>query len=273
LRSYNLDSDYSELPELYQEIIRKHHSYLPTKQGYQNKIVRNNYKSSSSIINMEHSVQPMSFESIREKYNNVSEEVEIEAAKNYEHYLNPTSIFRTMELNAVGKDQVGIYANGIKVTGLLQEYYNEYYRNKAVLQEANNVEVSDPIKEFSLGIKDPKTGVYSEWQFSYFDEKGELKTIKVPVITSFGNCRKVEEFAKALSVPDDIYAKYASYIEQTENIADMLSMMISLSTDNAKELLLGLINSTPDTANLFIAMLSAGLEMQDIITIASTTLK
>jgi hypothetical protein len=41
----------------------------------------------------------------------------------------------------------------------------------------------------------------------------------------------------------------------------MLSMMISLSTDNAKELLLGLINSTPDTANLFIAMLSAGLKM------------
>jgi hypothetical protein len=61
----------------------------------------------------------MSFAYIREKYDNVTEEVNLASASIREHYLNPFSVFRTVELNAVGKEQVGIYANGIKVTGLL----------------------------------------------------------------------------------------------------------------------------------------------------------
>jgi hypothetical protein len=46
--------------------------------------------------------------------------------------------------------------------------------------------------------------------------------------------------------------------------------MISLATDNAKELVLGEINSTPELANMFVAMISLGVSMKDILRISTT---
>ena len=57
-------------------------------------------------------------------------------------------------------------------------------------------------------------------------------------------------------------------IAQEENIADKLSIMISLATDNAKELLLGNIKSTAETGNLFIALYSLGVPTKDILKIS-----
>ena len=44
--------------------------------------------------------------------------------------------------------------------------------------------------------------------------------------------------------------------------------MISLATDNAKELLLGNIKSTAETGNLFIALYSLGVPTKDILKIS-----
>jgi hypothetical protein len=52
--------------------------------------------------------------------------------------------------------------------------------------------------------------------------------------------------------------------ENEENVADMLSVFISLCTDNAKELALYKIAGVPELLNLPLAMISLGMEMQDI---------
>ena len=37
---------------------------------------------------------------------------------------NPMSIFKQIRRNSIGKKCVGVFANGIKVNGALQQYYN-----------------------------------------------------------------------------------------------------------------------------------------------------
>jgi hypothetical protein len=49
--------------------------------------------------------------------------------------------------------------------------------------------------------------------FSYITKNGELKTITLDTISTYGNCIPFEDFAQALNVPNDIYLKYKSYIE------------------------------------------------------------
>ena len=49
-----------------------------------------------------------------------------------------------------------------------------------------------------------------------------------------------------------------------QNVADMMSIFISLCTDNAKELRLFMIGATPELLNLPLAMLTVGMDIQDV---------
>lgn len=250
-----LENSFTELPDALWELYTVHHYYKPSKKGYQNKIVRNIYKASSSIINMEYSVQPMSADPTRESYERVTGGGE----KVLHSAQNPISKFQMQELNAVGKIQVGVYANGIKVVGTLQEYFNKYY------QSVKNSNYRDPNKEFIFGPLEFKIS--------------DTETLKLGPFTTFGNCNVDEALLKELidrvapKLDDATRTLMWDKINSQENIADKLSIMISLATDNAKELLLGNIQSTPETANMFVALYALGVSTDDIIKISTAVFK
>ena len=77
---------------------------------------------------------------------------------------------------------------------------------------------------------------------------------------------KQQRFIDAYKLSTDksfLSVLYKMY-ENEENVADMLSVFISLCTDNAKELALYKIAGVPELLNLPLAMISLGMEMQDI---------
>jgi len=49
------------------------------------------------------------------------------------------------------------------------------------------------------------------------------------------------------------------------NVADMISIFISLATDNAKELVLARINATPELMSMPLAMLTLGMPPKQVI--------
>jgi hypothetical protein len=54
-------------------------------------------------------------------------------------------------------------------------------------------------------------------------------------------------------------------IETEPNVADTLSVFISLATDNAKELKLSKMNGRPELLSIPIAMATLGMEVDDMI--------
>lgn len=251
-----LRSNPTSLPGSLFELYITHHQYKASKKGYQNKLVRNIFKASSSIINMEYSVQPMSADPTREAYEQVKNEYAVSEDTMLYTSNNPLSKFVMQELNAVGKVQVGIYANGIKVVGTLQEYFNKYYKQVAEYGKP------DPNKDFYLP------------ELTFTVSAGEPPLSIGPFVT-FGNFyvekginQLMEHIQITQNLDDATMELIKQRISQEENIADKLSIMISLATDNAKELLLGNIKSTAETGNLFIALYSLGVPTKDILKIS-----
>jgi hypothetical protein len=50
-----------------------------------------------------------------------------------------------------------------------------------------------------------------------------------------------------------------------DNAADILSVFISLATDNAKELRLALMNATPELMSIPIALVTYGMDLQSVL--------
>lgn len=247
-------------PAEYQFIINAYNNFEPTKVGMQNKILRNTYLCATSLLNLEHSVQPMSADYVKNLKNEVLQEQGRGVSKIKRHYLNPHSRFLMQELNAIGKIQVGIYANGIKVNGTLQEYFNDYYYKKD--QAIQNGEIYiDKYKEF-----EPINLV-----FDYpYNEDGQITIGPIRHLANTVISKEVFDSLYGDSISQEQKDELYSQLKHADNVADLLSIMISLATDNAKELVLGEINSTPELANMFVAMISLGVSMKDILRISTT---
>jgi len=80
----------------------------------------------SSVKNLWASEQPMSADPV----NDVIAELEGNSEKLVYDPINPFTKFLFQEFNSVGKDCVGIAANGVKVDGSLQQYFNSLYSGR-----------------------------------------------------------------------------------------------------------------------------------------------
>lgn len=126
------------------------------------------------------------------------------------------SIHALQEINSVGKQTVGVMANGIKVFFALTQYYNQFYRNNPSAQD-----ILDSYKWFN-----------NKLTLLVSDEEGKEKRITLP--TSFvADVRIIEERIKELSKAwANLLGNPERQLYYNNNTASLQqSSLISLATD------------------------------------------
>jgi len=73
---------------------------------------------------------------------------------------------------------------------------------------------------------------------------------------------------KSDDISEEAFKKFLYFSRSFEpNVADTLSIFISLATDNAKELALAKMNGRPELLSLPLAMITYGMHIDDVINI------
>lgn len=152
---------------------------------------------------------------------------------------NPLSMFKQQFEASVGKGDVGISANGLKVFFALSNYYNTYYKN-ADLKKLNR-----SFKTFSKKIKiNSKTYEFGSISDTSISDKHKSKLIEI------------------LNMSPEAF--------KNSDAALLLSGFTSAATDNAKELIMGKINASLELASVHIYLMILGLSAKQIVEIMTS---
>lgn len=257
-------------------LIDNHNLHDYSKAALKNKILNIIYEAATDPENLEHATQPMSarpFKDVLTKLRSLAPKIE---------HKNMYSSFRQFDMivkNAIGKTCVGIFANGIKVNSTLQQYYNEESRQGREHSIENvNIQLDDNTKGLRFVI--PISATEEEFAKQNFQnlkfQDGKI-IIEKRDIKALSNLKLTPNtIAKLFGIFDEngdpnendtrVQEAY-NQIKGTENVADALSILISLATDNAKELFLEQINCNPDTAKGLIALFSLGFTIEESLAI------
>ena len=148
------------------------------------------------------------------------------------------SIFQLQEDNQTGKKTVGVMANALKAFLTITQYYNNYYANN------KNISFNDP---------------------QYFLNHLKLNG-KDFYISTVGNARLESDQLKVLKEALLHYAKVPDEVLQTKNdISIILSAMVTLATDNAKELALAKLHASLNLASMHTYLLTMGIPFEDVV--------
>lgn len=164
--------------------------------------------------------------------------------------VNGVGMFKQQYQAAVGKKDVGIGANGLKVFFALSNYYNEWNNNidKGVIE-------IDPLKDSKLFAK--KLFINGKWstRVSIADTKVSRNTFS-QILNIYG----YEGLETELREINKIQAALA------------ISGFVSGATDNAKELVMAKINAVVDLASMHLYLLSLGYTADEISTYMNSDL-
>jgi len=167
------------------------------------------------------------------------------------------SKFILQEKNSVGKTNIGIFANAVKANSVLQQYFNEEFLK---LKKNPNYEISPRYKmDIDLSFNIP----------GRVDPSGQPDPIRKRVYR-IGNTISDRKILENLwpGRTDKEYEEELQKIALEPEVADKLSMLISLSTDNAKELLLDRIKAIPKLSNMHAALLTLGFSVKETLEIS-----
>ena len=152
---------------------------------------------------------------------------------------NMLGMFKQQYDASVGKDDVGIAANGLKVFFALSSYYNNYYK-------------SNPT------------------DFSGFDNHLFRKSISINGSTySFGAISDVAlSDAQKSSLMNLLQLSDSDF--RNSDAATYLSGFTSAATDNAKELIMAKLNASVELASMHIYLMVLGLTPKEIVNIMTS---
>jgi len=161
---------------------------------------------------------------------------------------NSVGMFKQQYQASMGKQDVGIGANGLKVFFALSTYYNEWYRG---LQD-NSVgldTISDNklfLKEFN--IKDASTGKMKTHVRVSIADTRISKDIFQSVLKQYG------------------YSELEGELKEINKIQAALAIsgFVSGATDNAKELIMAKINAVVELSSMHLYMLALGFSASEI---------
>lgn len=148
--------------------------------------------------------------------------------------------YKQQEDASIGKGDVGIGANGLKVFFALSNYYNNYYTKEVNFEKDILISPKSFLKEFTINGK-------------------------TRVITSIAN---VDIPTKFLEDTLNIYG-YNNLNKEltklsTEKAAINASAFLTGATDNAKELVMAKINATLELASMHMYLISLGYSIEDV---------
>lgn len=219
---------------LYKLVVQLNQYNTSAERGVNNKIANIVYDIITDISNVTWATQPMSSQQFRDIAEKKATYVKLST-------FNPTSKFHLQREGSIGKKEVGIFANGVKVVSSLQQYFNQYY---------NTLKDSSEINEtYSFNV-----------ELQFFGTDGKPFTGQKD--TGLSKKRTFNHFANTL------YPGLSLKERLDVDVAQSLSILISLATDHQKELLLQVIESSPELASTFIVLFTLGYSPDEVLTLA-----
>lgn len=230
------------------------------QEGIKNKVFSEMWEVGTNYANMVSQTSPISIEDGQKA---------AEHAESFSKYINnnnPAAKAIAQFQNSIGKDGIGIAATGIKVySNTLTYVHSKLYSQKdwtaqKWIDTINEIK-GKPIVDISgLDLKGGYLNIipnvnYDNLSNSFLvDENGNY------VLDENGNNISV------LDVPIDGDATLRQILEKIgaqEDVFLSISVLLSLATDNAKELVLEKINATPDLMGMYIYLLFRGATFAD----------
>jgi len=149
------------------------------------------------------------------------------------------SIARTQYVNSVGKKDVGIMANGLKAFFALTQYFNKHRKNLAELIDSNRYFLT----KLNINGKSNYFSTISDIQF-------EQEAVKILNNALHTFC------PEAINDQLTFANKDASLL---------ISSLISLATDNAKELALAKMNASVNLASIHLFLVVMGYDAESVV--------
>lgn len=263
------------------------HSVAPDDSNYQkNRVMAAIRWASQDLRNLKASEVPMAAGYVNDRIDHSVNRLGDSKGTTYNNE-DPTHIINFQFQAAIGKTGVGVSANAIKATGSIQQRANIQHLNNPnpfdfsidlVFPIAENSGLSYTINEKLRHV--PNSILTQEQLWNMYktalesDQKHPFNTIFAQLIngeTVIANSAKEQNFVQAykeleqlgisnITQSDVLYQMYKG----EENVADMISIFISLCTDNAKELQLYRIAGTPELLNIPLSLISIGVPVQDV---------
>lgn len=155
------------------------------------------------------------------------------------------SIMRIQYENAVGKQDVGIMANGLKAYFAMTQYFNAYWN-------------SDDFKQSDRGkfIRALKIGKLGEAPLTVRETIADTKLDAIMVQTLTRELHRLDP---------ELAAKVRKISTSNDDASLLISSLVSLATDNAKELALAKLNAGINLACIHVFLTVMGYSAADIV--------
>lgn len=208
-------------------IINRHNEYEYSTSSVKNLVVRNIAETSNHPNNQIASYSPIDFG----KYEIIKKNKE----NNFQlSLMDGISMDQQQQTNAVGKDVIGIAANGIKDYFALIEYFSYYYKLPVKKTDSQYFE-----RSFNLDGREIKVNRIAGLK---------LENSAINILNGYLN--------NALGVSD--------LFNPNTDPALVLSSLLSAATDNAKELILKTINAGKEFASMHLYLIILGFDEGEV---------
>lgn len=239
--------------EVYQDILQDLVSQINEHQTYEygdgaarNLVVSNVRKTINDFRNMDSAYSPVSMSCFLDPIKKLN--IDSDVKNIYDGF----TVFEITEENNIGRDTVGVMANGTKVFFTITQYLNKYY------QKTKDFKKTDPqvfFKDIKLKLND---GQEVQYQFSTISDIKLNKQQRADLMELFRNTFSEQQMQRLSFIDDD-----ASLV---------ISALVSLATDNAKELGLAKMNANLDLASMHVYLTILGVDPSIIVKYTTTKL-
>lgn len=237
-------------------------------EGLKNYIVYNLYKAINNPKNLMAAQTPISMDTHSELADQYS--------KDEFHDMNPASISDNLELQAVGKDVIGLTATDIKsfsaiTTATVNAFLNKPEDLKYIIKEDG---FSFNGKKYYHVANIPLTEVDEETKIKFTQllaKEIEGESVKATFEEQFEHFKQTSSGLNGLLLlanseqRQEVFDYIAETEQYTDQVWEQLSSLLSAATDNAKELILGRINVDITTAPVVGALTMLGVPVEQIV--------
>lgn len=227
------------------DIINEHNTFkdhLKRNDAVKNSVISRMKATISSPSNQIIANIPVDVKSLQKSADNV-----LKNSNRPKVILSPYDIlsyYKQQRDAAVGKDDVGIMANGLKVTFALTSYYNNFFENELERKIGEQI-IPD---ETALASLRTSSKIFKK-SFTFYKPNGEVVTKNIGTISDIQISRSQKDLLNKAIGETDYYKSDA---------AITLSGLTSAATDNAKELLMAKVNANTDLASSLVYLVTLG---------------
>ena len=240
--NYLTDSNAEEKERILKQI-QYHENYKVTynqrEQAYKNVASANIRNVVHNIRNRDQAYSPITMKDLQAEADKSPKGAKTKQL----NMINPLTKYIMQNQNLVGKNVIGIAANGEK------DWFNLTYYYHNILRKGNQKDL-----------------FYLKMNHSYSRIQGRaswnLENINIKHIPDLWNAD--QQLANKLK--EQFYQNYDGTIDYSDKYVDQLiSQLLSAATDNAKELILAKINAGTNLAKYYLHMIIMGFKLNDIV--------